>query len=267
MKKLLWLFVISYLHLQLDSQINFLGNYEGNIAGERVYLVLQNSKEKDYVEGEMTDSENKYIVNALINGNTLIGTAKETTWGFNFDLDATLEGNQLITNMTLNFLGLKDNQKIVFQKLNSTNSNITNSQTLPKINENNTLVNNPVSNKPRDSRLVGSWYTESNYSSGHGFNNTYGSMSTKETTIFLADGRIAEGEGQTVISGADYFGSAESQGQILPNVFWYTENNFIFVNITEEGKNHNIKMGRYYIEDNKLLITLDNGERKLFIKH
>jgi hypothetical protein len=254
-------FISSFLFLfisTMTAQQTFTGTYTGLLNGEKVSLSLE-SAGGNLLKGEMKDSENTYVVNATWSKNTLKGNAVEKVWGIEFEMDATLNGSQLATTLTMDILGFKQGMEVSFNKVQT-------AQTAQNTKPTTTVVN-PVAGKSRDNNVAGTWVKESNYSSGYGFNNTYGSMSSRETMVFLPDGRMADGGSTTVISGGNYSGtSSGGGGNVIDGVFWYTENSRIFLNITQEGQSQNVELGRYYIENGKMLITAANGEKLLLFR-
>lgn len=236
----------------------FTGSYNGLLNGEKVSLTLENAG-GNALKGEMKDSENTYVVNATTTRNTIKGNAVEKVWGIEFELDGVLNGDQLNTTLTIDVLGFKQGMEVLFKKNQSTQPTQTTKPT--------GQLTNPTLSKSRDKNVAGVWVKESNYSSGYGFNDSYGSMSSREAMVFLADGRMADGGSSTVIGGSNYSGKSSDQGgNIIDGVFWYTENSRLFLNITQDGQTQNVELGRYYIENGRMLITAANGEKLLLTK-
>ena len=244
----------------LGAQNTFTGSYSGLLNGEKVSLTLESAGSNN-LKGEMKDSENTYVVTATQNNNTLTGKAVEKVWGITFEMEGVLKGEELNTRLTMDILGFKESMDVVFRKQGSS--------AVASSSEKNTKSGdkNPVSGKNRDSRVAGTWVKESNYSSGYGSNNTYGSMSSRETMIFYADGGMADGGSSTVISGGNYSGRSSGEGgNRIPGLFWYTEGNKLFLSITQDGQTQQAELGKYYIEDGKMLITASNGEKLLLYR-
>ena len=132
-------------------------------------------------------------------------------------------------------------------------------------NQTDTIVtNNPSSTNELDPEVVGTWRNESNTSTGGGSDDIY--SSTQERIIFNEDGTLASGDSQTMIGGAtsDF---SEQKGSKVPIANWFTKDQNIYITAKDNsGKEETAKMGRYYIENGKMLITSDNGTKLLLYK-
>jgi hypothetical protein len=254
------LLTLSFFMTHILQAQNIAGAYTGIINGEKVSLNLEPDG-GGKLKGIMNDSESTYSVQAGYSGNRLKGRAKEKMWGIIVDLEGRLQDDELKMVMTMDVIGIKQSMDVVFKKIDidiKTNDSAPSSEK---------SVKNPVAGKSRDSRVTGVWVKESNYSSGYGFNGSYGSLSTRETMIFNADGSMAEGASSSTISGSNYSGSSTGQGvNTLPGVFWFTEGNKLFLSITQDGITHQVELGKYYIENGKMLITASNGEKLLLYR-
>ena len=255
MKNILIIFLLFHT-IVLFSQNSFIGNYQGYLNGDNVSLQLESTK-GNALKGIMKDSENTYTVTGTWDKNNFQGRAVEQLLGIEFEMLATLSGSILHTDLTFDLFGLKQKMEIQFQKAN------TNATVAVAASD----IKNPVSTKSRDPEVIGVWTHETNYSSGYSFNDTYGSMSSRETMVFLSDGRMADGGSSTVIGGSNYSGKSSDQGgNIMAGVFWYTEKNKIYLHITDGGQTQTVELGKYYVENGRMLITGTNGEKLLLTK-
>lgn len=252
MRNLIYLFILISPFIVFGQQ-QFAGSYEGTLNGDRIELTLTEIG-KGKFSGKMTDSANRYDVSGTADASSFRGKAIEKNLGITFDMVATNDGNSMPTTLSIDVFGEIQKMEIQFKRVGSKTSETNNSKVI-----------NPVASKTKDSRVVGTWVKESNYSSGYG--DAYGSMSVSERMEFLPDGTMAEGGSQAVVGGSNYTGtSTSSQKKILEGVFWYTENQKIFLFITQGGQSQTSELGKYFIENNKMLITGSNGQKLLLSK-
>jgi len=244
------LFVLAIVNL--SGQNTLTGVYEGKFNGDNITLTLELTGKKD-VSGKMKDSANSYDLTGIYQENTLKGVITEKKLGLTFEIDAELKDNELMATLSLDVFGTIEKMEIQLFRVGYKKPD--------------NQIKNPVSGKSRDNQVSGVWVKESNYSSGYGSNGSYGSMSSSESMVFLSDGRMSDGGSQTVIGGNNYTGESTRQaGNIIPGLFWYTENNKIFLFITENNQTQTVELGKYYIENNHMLITAGNGEKLLLTK-
>jgi hypothetical protein len=237
----------------VNCQNSFIGNYEGFFNGDNVSMVLE-SAGPNLLKGSMNDNHNHYIISATFSKNKLSGMANEATLGIELKMYSVLENNILSTEFVIDILGVQDKMQIEFVKTSLENKSFSN----PIKAKNSSL---------RDSRVVGIWVKEQNYSSGYGSNGTYGSMSSRESMVFNQDGTMSEGENSTVIGGNNYSGTSSSNGgNVVAGLIWRTDNSKIFLMITQDGKTQEVELGKYYIENGRMLITGTNGEKLLLTK-
>jgi lipopolysaccharide export system protein LptC len=243
------------LFLNAKTQTAFIGSYKGYYNGDNMVLTLKSNGANTFT-GEMTDSQQKYVVNASTNGNGIKGTAFEATLNLTFTFEGTLNGTQLPLNFTLNAGGQTVNLAINFTK-NGVASAASATTIPPQY-----LKAKLPSDATHDPNLVGKWSKNEYNNSGYGDNAMSSSFS--QCMVFLADGSMSDGGAKAGISGSNYSGSSEGGGQALPNFFWYNIGNQLYIIVSENGKPQTIHLGRYYIENGKLLITGTNGV-KLFL--
>ncbi len=238
----------------VQSQNAFIGTYYGTFNGDNISLSLSSSG-GNKVTGSMQDSQNKYVVTGSVNKNSFVGKAEESNLGILFIMTGTLQANVFNALLSFDYLGEKYDMNVAFTKKGVTNQ------------ENTTNKSNTIPNKPRDKNVIGTWVKESNYSSGYSSNGSYGAMNTRESMIFYGDGSMADGASSTVVGGSNFSGSSSEAGSsAVPGLYWWTENKKIFLHITEGGKSQQIELGRYYIENGRMLITGTNGEKILLTK-
>jgi len=251
-----WIYIGSII-----SQQNWTGTYEGVLDGDNLTLVLE-IKPGNKLVGKMTDSANSYDIMGMYSGTTFTGKALEKKLGLEFDMVSKINGDILNTTLSLNVFGTIEKMEISFTRKNTNTKQANKTTTTNKTSE-----NNPVIAKSRDPLLIGTWAKESNYSSGYGFNDTYGSMSISEKMEFLSDGRVADGGGNTTVGGSNYTGTSSSSGKnIIKGLYWHTEGKKIYLTAEEAGKTQIVELGKYYIENKNLLITGTNGEKLLLQK-
>lgn len=240
------LFLLTHLAIATEAQ-NFTGQYTGLYQNEPVILVLIASGPYGYT-GDLNDSHNTYKVSATAQGNTLKGQCTAADLGIALEMQAVLQDSKL--SMELNLLG--NNLSIELQKSgNPTTTTGTEAQQATG------------DLQQRDPMLVGRWTQQSNYNSGYG----QGSMSSESSMIFLADGQLADGGSRTVVSGTDWSGNSAAEGKgIIPGLRWYTAQQKLYLQVTENGKTTTQLLGRYYIESNSLLITGQDGTKLLYYR-
>lgn len=235
--------------LTLSAQ-NFSGNYTGLLNNtENITLSLKPGVKNTYT-GTLKDSQQTYEVNASSVEGKLTGTATEFKLNLTFDLEGSLQGNQLTLNLAI--LGSVTTVIMTKEGAAAATTKSTPATAAPKPGK-------------RDPGVVGKWTHQTNYSSGLGQD---GTMSNEESIIFNGDGTLANGGSRTVTGGSDWSGSSESAaGGVIPGISWYTENQQIFLVTTENGVAETISLGRYYIEDGKMLITGANGTKMLYYRN
>jgi hypothetical protein len=257
MKIALFIIVIWIKVTTISAQQSWTGTYTGTLDRDQIILTLTTTG-KNAMSGTMTDSANKYDVNGTYKGNTFTGTANEKTLGLTFEMMATLNGNTMQTTLILDVFGSKEKMEILFtKKATETKS----------LNIADKTVKSPVDGKSRDPQVIGTWVKESNYNSGYGFNDSYGSMSVSEKMEFLADGSMSDGGSSAHVSGSNYAGNSTSnQVNKIEGLSWYTSNKKIYLVATQNQQSQTIELGKYFIENNKMLITGTNGEKLLLTK-
>jgi hypothetical protein len=239
----------------LRGQNIFVGQYSGQYNGDPVTMTLQGTTAA--LTGELNDGSNLYAITAKAAGNVLTGQAVEKTMNLTFALQGTLAGAQLTLNLTFNLLGQTNTQTVVLTKQKAT------AQVAPA-NSTATTAGKPAPGQ-RDPAVTGTWVKESIINSGYG--DQFASATTVQSLTFNANGTLRDEGSRTVTGGSNFSGdTGTSAAKEVPGVTWYTENKNIYLIVTENGKTQTVKLGRYFIENGKMLITGDNGKKELFYK-
>lgn len=229
---------------------------------DHVELSLTSNSNNRYV-GKMYDSKQTYSVDIQTTGKQFEGTAVESSLNITFQINGQLIGKTMNMTMAFSFLGESATQSLVLNKIDN-NSNSSQTAEHSKPNTSNNGLKAP-SGAQRDANLVGKWQQSETYSSGYGSDSFFGT--TVNNIIFLADGGLSDGGSQATMSGSSYYGNTgTSAPQKIPNVIWYTLNSHIFLIATENGQTQTVDLGKYYIENGKILITGNNGKKVLLTK-
>lgn len=248
MNKLLFFCFLMTTGFCLPAQ-DFSGTYSGTYNGDPVNLLLSSSGPNTYT-GTMNDSHLTYEVVARSGGKNLTGTCSEKAMGLVLNMTGVLNGTNL--SLSLAMMGA-----VIAVELKKGGSNSTAAATAS------TSGPKPPADAQHDPALVGRWVRQSNYNSGYG----QGSMSSESVMILYADGRLADGGSRTVTSGSDWSGTSTSQGNgVVEGVIWYNKGKQLYLQSNVNGKTETQLLGRYYIENNNMLITGQDGTKVLFYK-
>ncbi|NHN24501.1 hypothetical protein FIA58_002330 [Flavobacterium jejuense] len=246
----LWVTTI-LMSCQTPTQAQMEGIYIGDIDGASITLTLKKVTATSY-EGSMQDEQQNYVVTAQVDDNCLHGNAVENDLHITLLLSGCLQKNQIEMGFDFSNLGVTEIKKVLFIKQTSATSSNTNQ---PKKN----------AGTDRDQALVGVWKQEQLYSSGSGDAFFGGSVTQK--VVFYPDGSIADGGSQATMSGSDYSGNSTS-GYVgkAAGVSWSTKNKHLYITITQNNQTQTADAGKYYVENGKMLITDQNGNKTLLIK-
>lgn len=232
------------------------GTYMAEFGGDVLTLNLKPSNSSTYT-GEMKDSQQTYAVELRQKGNTVEGSAVESTMGLVFTITGTTGQDAMSLHFEIDLFGKINSMDIVFTKPGSASS-----ASLPDA-SNSDLTFPAGAEHPQ--ALTGTWTHEQLYQSGYGDNGMSAGFS--ESMTFLPDGHLAEGGSNTYISGSNYSGQSAGAGSgIVPGVVWYTIGNQLYMIVNENGTTETVHLGKYYIEDGHLLITTLSGEKLLLSK-
>ncbi|MDZ4749658.1 MAG: hypothetical protein SH808_14330 [Saprospiraceae bacterium] len=235
------------------------GQFYATLEGDAVVLGINRKSGSSYI-GTMTDRHQKYALTLeLSSGTDVSGTAKEYSMGIQFDVAGTLVGDQLSLTFSITVGNEQNQMKIDFTRdgtdTQAPTGNEAQVQTTPNLPKD--------ASHPQD--LIGTWIKEDLYNSGYGDN--YMGAGFSQSMTFLADGNISEGGSSATMSGSNYSGQSTGQGSgVIPGVKWYTIGNQLYMQVTENGQTQNAHLGKYYIENNNMLITGTNGEKILLKK-
>lgn len=233
------------------AAIDLSGSYVGDSGGDPVRLELRQQDEQ--LSGVMVDSQQRYQVEAMIDGDEIVGTATEQSLGIVFEVRGSASSEALDLRLSIEVQGQRADQALRLQRVGQ-------QAAAPQAPS---AATTPGPGAHRDPALVGHWVHESNYQSGSG--DSYFAASSREGMIFYADGSLANGGGDVSISGGNYYGqSSGGGGNTVPNVVWETRDQHVYLVGEENGQPQSVDLGRYYIEGNNLLITGNNGKKMLF---
>jgi hypothetical protein len=249
--------------ISLMSQNGFVGKYTGQVNGDNIEMTLQNNGQNTLV-GNMKDSQQSYVVNASTDGNKLTGTAIESTMGLTFVLDGTLNANQLPMKMTIEVDGQSNTMLVLFTKQGFVSQPTTSAPPPDNLGTGQYSKQKVPAGATNDPNLVGNWVKEEHYRSGYGSDAMSGSFS--QSMILFANGSVSDGGSRAGVSGSTYSGSSEGGAQVLPNVLWYNVGNQLYLQGTENGQTQTVHLGKYYIENGKMLITGTNGNKQFLTK-
>ncbi len=253
--KCIFLFLFLSIQSACKSQSSFEGKYNGHLDNDDVHLQLKEDKKNEY-SGKMTDSQQNYIIEAKSNGNTLTGTATEANLGLVFKITGNWQDQKL--KMKLEIEDLPDHMEILFEKASGSSDH----QEKKSQNKNNQPPDFKFPKEANhDAMLIGAWTKNENYNSGSG--DQYMGASYSETLVLFANGTVGDGGSQATMSGNNYLGQSESGLKELPGVFWYNINNQLYISAIQNGKTETRHLGKYYIENDHMLITDNDGNKTL----
>lgn len=251
----LWIATL-FMSCQNTTQAQMEGNYSGVINGATITLSLKKQENDNYI-GTMQDEQQTYAVTAQKEGNCLKGNAVENNMQINIIISGCLQNNQIDMSFDFSNVGLAQTQNVLFTKQGTENTKVLSNQKTASSQNN--------SSTTRDTNVVGIWKQEQLYNSGSGDGFFGGSFTQK--VIFYSDGSIADGGSQATMSGSDYSGSSSSgYGNKAPGVSWSTQNKHLFITVTQNGQTQTVDVGKYYVENGKMLITSQNGAKTLLIR-
>ena len=234
----------------------FSGHYTCRFNNDDMELTL--NQEGKLVDGQLKDSKQTYDINGTAENGKFEAKAVDRTYGITFVLTGIQSNGNLSVDFDLEIQGKRQDAFVLnFIKEGKPNSDLSKS---------NNVKPDKISNKSIPPAIVGLWKHENNYSSGYGADAMSGT-----TTNYLglnADGTMYSTDGQATISGSDYYGQSgqNQQTTIIPNVWFYTENNRLILYSLANGVEEVQNLGTYYIENGNMLLTGDNGVKMLLTK-
>ncbi len=233
----------------------WVGIYEGQINGDNVKVDITNQA-NNKIEGVMSDSYQKFNITGDINGNRMAGDAVEQTWGLKVAILGEIKGNTIDFKLVTSILGVKSETPFTVTKQSKTNQKNAASSTSAN-------TANLAKGTSRDPKVVGRWTKNESYNSGYGDN--FMGANFSQSFILYADGGVEDGGSNASVSGSNYYGKSSDGGasNAIPGLIWYTKDSQLFFSYTQDGKTQSESLGKYYVENNKMLITLANGKKIL----
>ena len=206
------------------------------------------------IVGKLIDGDAQYSISAIAEGTVLQGTANHLAYEIKADITGRLIQNKLSLTLNFNMNGTVNVAKIELDKVKIINHDYQD-----------TKSRLPVG-AMLDPRLIGKWTKEENYNSGSG--NEFMGASFSQSILFNADGTLSEGGRQASISGNDFLGQSKSiNNTAVSGVLWYTLNSQIYLIIHQNTSDHEIVLGKYFIEGSNMLISGSNGVKMLMHKN
>lgn len=246
--------MLPFVRLLAQTSDPVAGHYTASLNEDPLTLILEQQSGDTYT-GTMKDSYQTYTMNLRRSGNMITGTATEASLGLQFEVSGQIQGVQLPLRFTVDFMGEKTTMDIAFSKTGPVASPVSGGP--PSLSD---IVFPSDATHPGE--IMGTWAKEEMYQSGYG-DNFMGAGFTQSMT-FLPNGRLADGGSAAYMSGSHY--SAQSGGQgdgVIPGLAWYTIGNQIYLLAMENGQTQTLHLGKYYVENNHMLITGNNGEKIL----
>lgn len=252
------LFLSLTLHAQsLGKQETLSGNFSAIFDGVEMSLFIEHQSGSSYT-GILNDSYQACPLVLDLSGSTFTGVLTEPTTGVEIEVNGEIRGKFLIFSFVVDPYGGADAEVITFTRNGDENSITGTSEQSPS------KVQLPAgASHPQE--MTGTWTKEELYQSGSG--DAYMGAGFSESVTFLPGGGLAEGGSGAYISGSHYSGQSTGQGNgLLPGVTWYTIGNQLYMQVTENNQTQNVHLGKYFIENNNMLITATNGEKVLLTR-
>jgi hypothetical protein len=262
MRFTLSIFIVLF-NLSIQSQTNvkpvvFAGNYSVMVNADKLTLVIEPNGGSTYT-GVLNDGYTSLTLVFELTGTVFTGVGKEASTGVDIHVKGGIEGDQLLFNIVLDPLVDEVAYTLNFMR-DGTEIN-----GHPGIGNVTQSIMDFPSGATHPEEMLGTWTKEELYQSGYG--DAYMGAGTSQSMTFLSGGRLAEAGSSSYISGSDYSGQSTGQGEgILPGVTWYTIDNQLYMQVNENGQTQNVHLGKYYVENNNMLITGTNGEKILLTR-
>lgn len=252
------LFSLSIQSQATVKPVVFAGNYSAIINADKLTLVIEPSDGTSYT-GVLNDGYTSLPLVLELAGATFTGAGKEPSSGVEMNVTGRIDGDQLLFTLIVDPYGDIDDIEINF-----TRDDADHRETAASSNEYQNAIEFPAgATHPQE--LLGTWTKEELYQSGYG--DSYMGAGSSQSMTFLSGGRLAEAGSSSYISGSDYSGQSTGQGGgVLPGVSWYTIGNQLYMQGIENGQMQSVHLGKYYIENNNMLITGTNGEKVLLTR-
>ena len=261
MRHTLSLFLL-FLWIGLQSQSNgntamFAGHYSARVGENNLTLVVEPKAGASY-KGVLNDGYTSLTLELELTGSAFAGLGKESSTGVEMNVNGEVKGDQLHFNLVVDPYGEDEDFEVDFTRDIANQNDIA-------IESNQTSDVHFPAGATHPQELLGTWTKEELYQSGYG--DSYMGAGSSQSMTFLSGGRLAEAGSSSYISGSDYSGQSTGQGGgVLPGVSWYTIGNQLYMQGIENGQMQSVHLGKYYIENNNMLITGTNGEKVLLTK-
>ncbi len=228
------------------------GDYRGMLSGEPVALQLQQDGHR--ITGTLSDTTYSYELEASVQGQRLSGRAIQPELGLVVMLDGPIRAEGLDLNISLTLLGQTATERVWFSRRDSARgSNREQATDSPRA----------APSGQRDPAMIGHWVHEELYNSGSGAD--FMGTSSTQSMVLLADGRIANGGSAVHMGGSNYSGySSDAGGDVVAGASWSTRDQHLW--FSEDATGQQVDLGRYFVENGRLLLTGNNGKRMLFTR-
>lgn len=250
------------LSSDLQSQANagtvmFAGHYSAKVDESNLTLIIEPKLGTNY-SGVLNDGYTSLTLELELTGTSFAGIGKESSTGVEMNVNGGIEGDHLHFTLVLDPYGEEEDFKVVFIRDG-------NQQVKEVGGSNQSSAANFPSDATHPQEMLGTWTKEELYQSGYG--DSYMGAGSSQSMTFLSGGRMAEAGSSSYISGSNYSGQSEGEGGgIIPGVTWYTIGNQLYMQGMENGQMQQIHLGKYYVENNNMLITGTNGEKVLLTR-
>jgi len=234
------------------------GDYYAVFNGDNMSLNVEHESGSSY-KGLMKDSYQTYQLTLDLSGVAVSGVATESTLGLTFQVTGQVQTAQLALRFSIEVQGEQKSMDVAFNRSGSAPDKP--SEHLPQILDE--VIFPSGAAHPQE--LIGTWTKEELYQSGYG--DSYMGAGSSQSMTLLEGGRMAEAGSSSYISGSNYNGqSSAGGGGVIPGIGWYTIGNQLYIQVNENGQTQSTHLGRYYVENNSMLITGTNGEKILLTK-
>lgn len=230
-----FLIVVNTLLVQAQSA-SWKGTYSGKIDNVNATLVL--NQEGRRVSGECDADGYRYLLSCDAEGNHCTGSVRDPQASVVLDMEMTRTGNSVaVIVKAVDEFGYVQAVTYTFNR---------GTAPVTKSKEGHAKGGN------RDARLVGNWLYTDSYVSGDF------SMTSQYRLIVNADGTYLYGDAK--LAGGGNAGSVSSSGGGYTRGQWKTENGIIFINDGSGWQSY----CKYYIENNSMMMTFENGKRQVW---
>ena len=239
------------------AQNVWIGKFSGEVNGDPAVMDLF-SDGVNKVKGTLHDSEQNFDLAGDVTGNRMALDAVEKKLGMTFVLLGELKGNSAELKLMIELNGQMNETSFVLTKQSTNNVKIG----TPKTTSTGITYKQLPMGSKLDPKIVGKWTKNETYNSGSGSN--FMGANFSQSLVFLADGSLAEGGSNASMSGSNYSGQSSGNGNSeLEGISWYVKGTKLYLSIEQNGQKQEVPLGKYFIENNNMLITGENGEKLL----